>query len=154
MELTDKAQKVVSTKDSSKSNSKRQPSAEKNHDSKRTKSTGGTKTSKMSERVNQRRAEQYTEEKSFTHVTLVIEAKPLPHHLKRFYGRKDSRNYSEKQKKDARKRKQDFANQVGWQKRKRRHRHQHQADRERQLINYMNGMPLDFDEDEPAPDDY
>lgn len=79
--------------------------------------------------------------------TSFMDPKPLPEHVKKFIQRKNAWK-SETEKKAARKRKQDFANKVGWQKRFGRHRHQHQADRERQLLNYMQGLPLDYDEDD------
>ncbi|KAG4076615.1 hypothetical protein HA402_001902 [Bradysia odoriphaga] len=88
-----------------------------------------------------------TSSASSTREKFSMDAKPLPEHIRKFIQRKNSWK-SEAQKKQARKRKQEFANKVGWQKRFGRHRHQHQADRERQLLNYQQGLPLDYDEDD------
>ncbi len=135
--------------DPTKLNTKRQPSAEKIYDSKRTNVAEAIKISERENKQQRTSTERSTEVNALPRETLTImDPKPLPDRLKRIYGQRDSRNCSEKQKKAARKRKQRFANQVGWQKRQGRHRHQHQADRERRLVNYMNGLPLDYNEDD------
>lgn len=83
---------------------------------------------------------------SSSRATLCMDAIPLPDRIQKVIQRKNVWK-SPAQKKAAQKRKQDYANKVGWQKRHR-HRHQHQADRERQFLNYKEGRSLDYDEDD------
>lgn len=71
--------------------------------------------------------------------------KPLPDRIRLMYDKRHLKNYSEKQKQIHQKRKREFKNKVGWQPRQRSHRHRHQAVREQQLVNYMNGMPLEYE---------
>lgn len=78
----------------------------------------------------------------------VTKPNSLPERVRVFYERRHSDNYSDSEKKRRRKRKQKWANEVGWQKRRGRHRHEHQGVREKEYLNYMNGLPLDFDIDE------
>lgn len=82
----------------------------------------------------------------------VHEADALPDRLKCFYERKRSENYTEMEKKRAQTRKQQYANKVGFQMRGRHHRHPHQRRREQQLLNFMNGLPVDYNSDSDDSD--
>lgn len=72
-------------------------------------------------------------------------AGPIPVEIQKNLHRKHSNNYSEKEKKRRQAKKLEYANKVGWMERRGRHRHAHQARREKQFINFMNGLPLDYD---------
>lgn len=78
----------------------------------------------------------------------VIKTTALPNHIRNIKERTNPENVSDKQKEEARKRKQRYAEKVGWQPRNHHHRHQHQAVREQRLVNYLNNLPLDFDPNE------
>lgn len=72
---------------------------------------------------------------------VLLKPKSLPEDVQK----RRMRNHSEAEKKFRQAKRIEYQNKVGWQERKGRHRHAHQARREKQLINYMNGLPLDFD---------
>lgn len=70
--------------------------------------------------------------------------KPLPVKIVKIYERKHAANYSEAEKKRRQAKKLEYSNKVGWMERIGRHRHAHQARREKEILNYMNGLPLDY----------
>lgn len=87
-----------------------------------------------------------TPQRSQTKASPVLPSKPMPfpqNNIKNF-NRRHSDNYSENEKKRRQKHKREYENQVGWQQRRGRHRHPHQARREKEFINFMNGLPLDY----------
>lgn len=70
--------------------------------------------------------------------------KPIPDKMKK---KTLPKPCSEAEKKRRQARKLEYANKVGWQQRKGSHRHAHQERREKEFINYMHGVPLDYDMD-------
>lgn len=71
----------------------------------------------------------------------------LPERIKKTYDKKHADNYSESEQKRRQEKKVEFGNKVGWMERKGRHRHAHQERREKEFINFMHGLPLDYDID-------
>lgn len=75
------------------------------------------------------------------------EAKSLPDRMRNLYDRKHSAKYGKVEKivKQVQNRKRD--NELGFQERTN-HRHPHQAARQREYLNFVSGLPLDFDPDD------
>lgn len=81
-------------------------------------------------------------------IVQYTEPKHLPEHMRNLYDKKHLSGYSKTEQVAKQVRKTERDSRVGFQER-RHHRHPHQADRQQGLLNYANGLPLDFDPDDP-----